>query len=625
LALGVLTAVAAAPDEGRPADELPELPRPEPLDLSLPAQEAFRDWPPDALIERPYWLPWTIPSFQRATLFGRPIVFVMAVRWNHASQRMMNGTLSDPRVLTAVNDLFVPVLVNPDRRPDLRERYQTGTWPVVAFLLPNGNPIISKVNEARQTRPITTGLIDVDPMLFMLREADKYYNKLRVTLFELGEAWVQRASNVNPMTPGEVNLPASDKMARWLLANADRQDGGFGMAPKFVVPGLYEYAALRQARLVPALEEQARLTLEKMVQGPLYDRKDGGVHRMAVAPQWGQLQYEKMLEANAWLLRDLVLAVRREDSETLRQAIAGTASFMTGPLAREGGGFYLAQIADPDSEDGGGYWRGETDQAPPADPQVLTGLNAIAGAAVLRAGALLGDESLEAAGRAALDLVLATAYERGRGVDHLIEPNPENHRFVWSQADAAFGLLDAHQVTGDPRYLDAARDIVDFVLNNLTVGNSRLFLDRLPDPIQIGLLENPRFPMRPNVRLVRAMLRLFHLGQGEIYFERALHVLSGLTGDLSEYQVLGAEAALAVEEAVSAPLHVRILGDPSADATRALRRAATNLPTTWTIVSTGDAASPVAELELGGKTVRVDDPSGLASAAAGLLDPGRTE
>ena len=29
------------------------------LDLTLPSQEAFRDWPATELLTRPYWLPWS--------------------------------------------------------------------------------------------------------------------------------------------------------------------------------------------------------------------------------------------------------------------------------------------------------------------------------------------------------------------------------------------------------------------------------------------------------------------------------------------------------------------------------------------------------------------------------------
>ena len=74
------------------------------------------------------------------------------------------------------------------------------------------------------------------------------------------------------------------------------------------------------------------------------------------------------------------------------------------------------QAADPGSPDGGGYWRGETEKTPPVDPIVLSGPNAAAGAALIRAGHWLDDPQLSSAGRAALDLVYERAYALGQGV-----------------------------------------------------------------------------------------------------------------------------------------------------------------------------------------------------------------
>ena len=108
------------------------------LDLDVPAQHAFRDWPPVALRERPYWLPWSREVFQRATLFGEPVFFLLTVNWNRAAQQLEQATLADRDVLRLINSRYVSLKVNADLRPDIRERYQTGVWPAVAFLLPNG-------------------------------------------------------------------------------------------------------------------------------------------------------------------------------------------------------------------------------------------------------------------------------------------------------------------------------------------------------------------------------------------------------------------------------------------------------------------------------------------------------
>ena len=520
-------------------------------------------------------------------------------------------------MLRQANQGWVTVLQRADRRPDIQERYQTGTWPVVAFLLPDGHPMLSQANQQQVARPITAGFSDAKTLAFLLDQGQLYWERWSNVLRGVGDVWAKGEGGADP-EPGAVNEESTDQVARWMLGNADRKLGGFGSAPKFPHLGLAEYARLRDARLVPALREHARFTLEQLVTGPLHDRRDGGFHRMAAAPDWGEIQYEKLLERNGLLLRELVIELRGRPSPPLQEALADTTRFLQQTLARPGGGFYLAQVADPTSPDGGRYWTAagaERGSAPPVDRLVLSGPNAMTGAALLRASAWLDDPAVATAGRAALDLVLERAYSRGRGVDHVIEPRPEARRFLVAQADVAFGLIDAYESTGEPRYLAAARDIVDFSLGNLLQRGETALRDHLPDSVEIGLLANPRRPMSDNVRLSRVMRRLALHGQGEIYAERAASILGSYAGDLTLYGAQAVEAALAVEESIREPLLVRIDGGADARAV-ALRRAAVNLPWAWTVVTTGKAdAAPSAMLSWRGESQQVQEAAALVAAA----------
>src|SRR5262245_24079744 len=336
------------------------------VNLALPAPEAFKGWPPEALQSRAYWLPWSPLAFQRAALYGRPLLFVLTVPWNRLAQRMTTEALSDPAVLRQANQGWVTVVQRADRRPDIQERYQTGTWPVIAFLLPDGHPMLSNANEQKVARPITAGFSDAKTLAYLLDQGQIYWDRRATVLRGVGDVWAKGEGGAEP-EPGPVKEEASDQVARWMLGNADRKLGGFGAAPKFPLLGLSEYARLRDARLVPALREHARFTLEKLVASPLHDRRDGGFHRLAALPEWGNVQYEKMLERNGQLLRELTVELRGGASGPLQDALADTTRFLLQTLARPGGGFYLAQVADPTSQDGGHYWtaEGERGSAPP--------------------------------------------------------------------------------------------------------------------------------------------------------------------------------------------------------------------------------------------------------------------
>lgn len=619
-------ALGAAAQEESPAGPQPEPPVPAVLrgvDLAQPAQVAFLSWPPSELVERLYPLPWVSRSFLRAALFRRPIVMILTVPWNRLAQRFRMDTLADPRVLRALNEGYVTVLVQADRRPDIRERYQTGSWPAVSFLLPNGKPILSQANPQGVALPISFGFVEPERMLFLLEQGRIYWRKWSALLVGVGEVWGERETALlEPRQEGRVSEEPSDALARWLIGNFDAEHGGFEAAPKHVVPGLAEYAALREARFVPALAGPARTTLARLVEGPLFDRREGGVHRIALSPGWGLIQYEKMLEGNAELLRDLAVALRTwGDRQPLEAALRDTARFLMTVLARPGGGFYFAQCADPGSADGGGYWTAEerAAQAPPVDRLVVSGTNATAGAALLRAGALVGDEAMERAGRAALELVLSAAYETARGVSRVIEPLPEPFRFLWDQAEVCFALADAYETTGDRRYLATAKDLADFCVNNLLAEGGKIFRDRLPDAAPVGILANPRHPLEPNARLARAMRRLAVHGLGDSYLDRARGVLEGYAGDLVQYRTHGVEAALAIEEFVRDPLVIRIEGEPKSAEVRALRRAALAVSWPWTVVTAGATGGPPgAVVEYGEARKRVARAEDLERAAREL-------
>src|SRR5262245_18508209 len=190
------------------------------IDLDKPTQEAFKSWPSQDLIERPYWLPWGPLTFLRASVFEQPICLILSVPWNHSEQLMKKGALSDPEVLRFLNANFVSVAVRADRRPDIHARYGTGTWPVIALLLPDGSPMLSKANPKNLALPITLGYSEKAGVLFHLTEGRKYFDKWRNFLQGLAEVYEMRV-DVEEAREGPATEVAIDAYTRWLLGNFD--------------------------------------------------------------------------------------------------------------------------------------------------------------------------------------------------------------------------------------------------------------------------------------------------------------------------------------------------------------------------------------------------------------------
>lgn len=588
----------------------------------VPALESFKDWPPEALRTRGYWLPWSGAAFQRASLFGRPAILNLTVNWNRSSRRIEEEAFTDPDVMRTINAGYVSLRVNADLRPDVRARYESGTWPGVFLLLPTGLPMLSQAQtrDLARTEPIRVTMLGKDEMQFLLSEGTVFWGRWSTALLEMGDAWAEANARSSPRD-GIADAQASELLARWLLGNSDRVGGGFGAAPKFVVPWLDEYAAKLSARGHPELRVQSRLTLTALSESALFDPVDGGLHRVAALPGYRGLEYEKLLVGNAAFVRDLTFALRHEDSPALREALTRTAEFIVNVLGREQGGFHLAQVADDRSPDGGEYWRTAPEARlapPPVDPIVLTGPTALAGAALLRAGWLLDREDLRKAGGDAIEAVRLEAYRPGRGVAHAIEPAGGEGSFLVSQADAAFGILEAYELTGNREYLQLAREVVDFARLNLRRPGEPVLRDHVPDPFPVGLLAQPRWPMRANARLARSMLRLARYGQGDEFREEALEILDAFSTDLTAFAIAGIELALAIEESISEPIFVNIAGPETAAETRELRAAAINSPWPWMLVGTAVDADgknrPSAEVSRSAKTKRATRPVALTAA-----------
>jgi uncharacterized protein YyaL (SSP411 family) len=595
------------------------------IDLNEPAQAAFESWPSKDLRERPYWLPWSTLSLQRAVLFNQPIFLVLTVPWSRSAQRMAADALADPVVWRALNHDYLSLLVSADRRPDLYARYGTGNWPAISLLLPNGSPMLSQANEKKKALPISVAPTNAKGVLYNLTEGRKYFDGWQNVLQGVSQVYEKRV-DLEETTPGAVGPQAIDPVVRWMLGNFDAKYGGFGPPPKYALPGLMEWALLRKDQGLDSLIGPAKNTLKRLAASPLFDSRDGGFHRMAAAPDWGSIQYEKLLEVNVELIRELVFALKNGDDPALADALRATARFVTTVLARPSAGFYLGQIADPTSPDGGGYWQAsaaDPAKAPPIDKLTLAGPNAMAGAALIRAGALLGDKTLEASGRATLDFVLQRAVTPGRGVDHVIESEPERGRYLVTQSKVAFALIDAYEATGDARYLAAAKDIAVFVLHNMRHGTETAFRDHLKTGVEFGLLDMPLLPMQDNARFARVLVRLAALGVLEEGRSTAEAILANYAGDLAVRGVRALEPSLAIDELVSDPLVVTLEGTVDDPQTQALRRAVLNAGHGWVVIKTAPGAAPAATLAWKGGSRRVTDPNVLAKQLKDLVEAGK--
>src|SRR4030095_636965 len=122
----------------------------------------------------------------------------------------------------------------------------------------------------------------------------------------------------------------------------------------------------------PSLK-QTLLSLDKMIQGGIYDQLGGGFARYSTDEKWLAPHFEKMLYDNALLISVLAEAYQLTTNELYAHAIKETIHFVQEELSSPDGGFYSALDADSEGIEGKYYvWsKGEIENLLKADADIF--------------------------------------------------------------------------------------------------------------------------------------------------------------------------------------------------------------------------------------------------------------
>lgn len=195
----------------------------------------------------------------------------------------------------------------------------------------------------------------------VLRAVADFYKTDRKEISEYSQRLIT-ALKSKPLSHGEINESLLTDAVANILSQFDPQNGGFGKAPKFPMPGSIEVLINRfYFTHIESIGFAVKKTLESMAKGGFYDQIGGGFHRYSVDEAWIVPHFEKMADDNAYLLRNYIDAYSVFQYEYFREVAEGIINFIRHVLSDPGGGFYASQDADVTLDDEGGYfiWKDE--------------------------------------------------------------------------------------------------------------------------------------------------------------------------------------------------------------------------------------------------------------------------
>lgn len=308
------------------------------------------------------WLPWGEEAFAKARTEDKPIFLSVGYSTCHWCHVMAHESFEDANVAAILNRDFVPVKVDREERPDVDRIYMlfvqastgSGGWPMSVWLTPSLRPFFGGTYfppDSRYGRPGFATLLQ-----HLARAWREERERIESSSIDVTDQL--RAMSGSSAVHEEANRPLFESAFWQFRRSFDARWGGFGSAPKFPRPVVFNY--LLRFYKFSGNEEAVEMTvqtLEAMAQGGMHDHLGGGFHRYSVDERWFVPHFEKMLYDQAQLAFSYLEAFQVTGQERLADTARNIFTYVLRDMTDEPGGFYSAEDADSPDPDHSGHNR----------------------------------------------------------------------------------------------------------------------------------------------------------------------------------------------------------------------------------------------------------------------------